>query len=230
VLEHAAAEGIAVLANRPLNAMVGEGMLRLAEVADIPAAADLDAQLAVLTTLEDEYRTEIASHLEAAEGGVPPSDFFRWGTDLQGASAHVQGVEHWEALESQRILPRLLQALQVLDQGLSGPLAESWQDWRGRYVPELRKALGAVRNKAAVRSRARVSEVTAKLDPLLPATHHAESLSRKALWVIASTPGVSVVLNGARAREYVDDALGILRWPPLGNATSVLERFHSGAD
>jgi hypothetical protein len=33
--------------------------------------------------------------------------------------------------------------------------------------------------------------------------------------VLASTPGVSSVLVGMRRGAYVDDALGILRWPPL---------------
>jgi hypothetical protein len=196
---------------------------------EAPAAADLDAQLGVLAGLEDEYRGEIAAHLEAAEGGVPPDQFFRWSADLKGAAAHLQGIEHWDALESQRILPRLLQALQVLDQGLSGPLAESWQGWRARYLPELRTALGAIRHRAAARSRARVEEVEQKLDPLLPEERRGETLSRKALWVVASTPGVSAVLNGARRPEYVDDALGILRWPPLPGAVAVLERFRAGA-
>jgi len=230
VLEHAAAEGVAVLANRPLNAMVGEGMLRLADVEEVPAPVDLDAQLSVLAGLEDEYRAEIAAHLEAADGGVAPAEFFRWSADLRGASAHLQGVEHWDALQSQRILPRLLQALQVLDQGLSGPLAQSWQEWRGRYLPELRAALGAIRNRAAVASRARVNEVEEKLDPLLPEGRRDETLSRKALWVVASTPGVSVVLNGARTPAYVDDALGVLGFPALANAVAVLERFGTGAD
>jgi hypothetical protein len=41
---------------------------------------------------------------------------------------------------------------------------------------------------------------------------------------------VSAVLNGARTPEYVDDALGILRWPPLPGAAAVLERFSKAAD
>jgi hypothetical protein len=225
VLEHAALEKVAVLANRPLNAMVGDGMRRLAAVAPTRATVELDAQLAVLAALEDEYRAEIASHLEAAEGGVAPDQFFLWGTDLAGATAHLEGIEHWEALESQRILPRVLQALQVLDQGLSGPLVETWQAWRARYLPELKAALAAIRHRAAERSRARVGEIEARLDPLLPAERRAESLSRKALWVVASLPGVSTALNGARTPAYVDDALGILGWPPLAAAVAVLERL-----
>ena len=230
VLEHAAAEGIGVLVNRPLNAMVGEGMLRLADVEVPGPPSDLDAQLAVLAGLEDEYRREIAAHLEGEGGSVPPEQFFRWSADLKGVAAHLQGLEHWDALESQRMMPRLMQALQVLDQALSGPLAQSWQDWRSRYVPELRTALLAMRQRAAARSLARVNEVEERLDPLLPRERRSETLSRKALWVVASIPGVSCVLNGARTTAYVDDALGVLAWPPLPDAASVLARLKAAAD
>ncbi|MGH7254894.1 MAG: hypothetical protein ACREI3_03870, partial [Nitrospirales bacterium] len=42
-----------------------------------------------------------------------------------------------------------------------------------------------------------------------------EPLSRKALWVLSSTPGVTCVLNGMRTRAYAEDSLGILQWSPL---------------
>ena len=58
---------------------------------------------------------------------------------------------------------------------------------------------------------------------MLPAARREESLSRKALWVVASTPGVSCVLNGLRIPTYVDDALGILSWPPLPDPLAVYE-------
>jgi uncharacterized protein len=53
------------------------------------------------------------------------------------------------------------------------------------------------------------------MDPYLPAERRGESLSRKALWVLASTPGVSVALVGMRRPAYVADALGMLAWPLL---------------
>ncbi len=61
------------------------------------------------------------------------------------------------------------------------------------------------------------------VDPWLPAERRRESLSRKALWVLASTPGVSVVLTGMRRDAYVVDAVGILRWPPLPEPRRVYE-------
>jgi hypothetical protein len=210
--------------------MAGEGMVRLADVpADEINEAPLDGQLAALAVLEAEYRREIAAGLQVPEGATPPQEFFRWSADLQGAAAHVRGLEHWAQMEAQRILPRLMQAVQALDQALTGPLAERWRDWRGRYLPELRKALATLRGRAAAESRAVVDAVSAALDPLLPPERRAEPLSRKALWVAASTRGVSSVLIGMRKPEYVDDALGILGWPPLPDPRHVYEALRDVA-
>jgi aryl-alcohol dehydrogenase-like predicted oxidoreductase len=46
------------------------------------------------------------------------------------------------------------------------------------------------------------------LDPLLPEGLRGETLSRKAIAVLASTPGISTVLVGMRRPAYVDDAMG----------------------
>ena len=222
VLEQAQADGIAVLVNRPLNAMADGGLLRLAAVAVPEGAPELDDTLMALATLEAEYRDAIAVHLETAEGGLPPAQFFRWSDDLRGVAPEVQGLEHWDALEQQRILPRLMQAVEALDGALSGPLVETWRGWRARYLPELRRALLALRARAAEASRVRVREIEGRLDPLLPPERRGETLARKALWVIASLPGVSSVLNGARTPAYVEDARAVLAWPPLADATTVL--------
>ncbi|HEY2941373.1 MAG TPA: aldo/keto reductase [Vicinamibacteria bacterium] len=223
VLEYAAEHGTGVLVNRPLNAIAGEGMLRLASVSAGAQEIEIEAQFAVVAALEGEFRRDIASRLQTSDASVPPENLFRWSADLQGAAAHVRGLDHWQALESQRILPRLLQVVQVLDQGLTGRIGEAWQAWRSRYLPELQKLLGELRRQAALKSQEATAGIAAVLDPLLPAERREESLSRKALWVVASTPGVSCVLNGMRTAAYVDDALGILSWPPVPDPLAVYE-------
>jgi uncharacterized protein YyaL (SSP411 family)/aryl-alcohol dehydrogenase-like predicted oxidoreductase len=222
VLEFAAAQGVGVLVNRPLNAMAGEGMVRLADVPEAePAEGSLDDHLATLASLEAEFRRDIAARLQVPEGATPPQMFFRWSADLKGAEAHVRTLEQWSQVETYRILPRLAQAIRALDQALAGPIADQWRDWRARYVPELRAALDAMRARAAAHSRAVSRTVSAALDTLLPPGRRAETLSRKALWVAGSTGGVSSVLVGMRAPAYVDDALAILAWPPLPDAARV---------
>jgi len=41
--------------------------------------------------------------------------------------------------------------------------------------------------------------------------------------VLASTPGVTCVLNGMRTPAYVDDSLGILGWEPLPDVRRIYE-------
>jgi hypothetical protein len=201
--------------------MIERGLLRLASVRVPGGAIDLEAQLDLLDTLESEYRTTVASHLQSPEGAVSPADFFRWSDDLRGILSRIDGLEHWDAMESQRIMPRLAQALQALDRHLTGDIGEEWHRWRARYVPELQKALAEIGRAAAEKSRAVTAMIAQVIDPLLPPERRGESLSRKALWVVASTPGVSSVLVGLRSPAYVEDAAAVLSWPPLPDPLAV---------
>jgi hypothetical protein len=81
----------------------------------------------------------------------------------------------------------------------------------------------AFRSQAAAKSQQQSAAVSAAIDPLLPAERRRESLSRKAIWVLASTPGVVCVLNGMRIPAYVDDSLGILSWPPLADVVPIYQ-------
>jgi hypothetical protein len=69
--------------------------------------------------------------------------------------------------------------------------------------------------------------VSAAIDERLPAERRNASLSRKSLWVVASTPGVSCVLNGMRSVAYVQDATGTLGWPLLRDPVPVYEAAQS---
>jgi uncharacterized protein YyaL (SSP411 family)/aryl-alcohol dehydrogenase-like predicted oxidoreductase len=222
VLEEAAAHGVAVLANRPLNAIVDDGMRRLADV-EVPEGPAVDAQARVVGTLETDFRTRIASRLRAAEGGVPPEQLFRWAEELPAGLPHVRSLDHWEHIEAQRIVPQLVQVLQALDRGIGGSMAQAWHEWRDEYLPALQQLLAACRRVAAQRSRDDARAVAQGLDALLPPERRGEPLSRKAIWVLASTPGVTSVLVGMRRPAYVGDVLPVLEWPPLADPERVFE-------
>ena len=216
VLEVTQREGIAVLVNRPLNAMPTKksGVIRLADFPLEGDPVDFDGQCKTVAALEEEYRTSIASALQHSGQGMAPADFFTWAVELTRVRPQIQGLEHWEQIEHQMIAPHINQVMQALSRHLTGTAAEQWETWRDRYVPQLLTLLGGLRREATERSRAKTALVSARLDPLLPEARRKESLSRKALWVLASTPGVTSVLNGMRTRDYVEDSLAILRWEP----------------
>jgi aryl-alcohol dehydrogenase-like predicted oxidoreductase len=223
-LEHAVSEGIGVLVNRPLNAIVGRGMVRLA---DFPAAAPgaLDRQIETARALEAEYRRDIAAHLRVGPDTDRPENFLRWADQLTGVRDRVTSVTYWESIEWQ-VRGLTERVVGALDTGIAGELAGRWRGWRDRYLPELDRLLDGFRAEAAGRSQRQSRAVAAVLDPLLPAERRGAPLSQKALWVLASTPGVSAVLVGMRRPAYVDDATAILTWPPLADARPVYEAFH----
>ncbi|HSQ52725.1 MAG TPA: aldo/keto reductase [Nitrospiraceae bacterium] len=229
VLEITQREGIAVLVNRPLNAMPTKksGVVRLADFPLEGDPVDFDSQCKTVAALEAEYRTSIASALQHSGQGMAPGDFFTWAVELTRVRPQIQGLEHWEQIEHQMIAPHINQVMQALSRHLTGTAAEQWEAWRDRYVPQLLSLLGGLRREATERSRAKTAVVSARLDPLLPEARRKESLSRKALWVLASTPGVTSVLNGMRTRDYVEDSLAILRWEPASIVRPLYEAVKS---
>jgi aryl-alcohol dehydrogenase-like predicted oxidoreductase len=225
VLEVAQREGIAVLVNRPLNAMPTKksGVLRLADFPIEGDPVDFDRQCRAVGVLEDEYRKAIAPALQHSGQGMAPADFFTWAVELTRVRPQIQGLEHWEQIEHQMIAPHINQVMQALSRHLTGTAAEQWEAWRDRYVPQLLTLLGGLRREATERSRAKTASVSAILDPLLPEAKRKESLSRKSLWILASTPGVTCVLNGMRSPAYADDSLAVMRWEPLMGVRQVFE-------
>jgi aryl-alcohol dehydrogenase-like predicted oxidoreductase len=213
VLEVAEAAGIAVLANRPLNAAGRSGLIRLAEVGGQDDAVDFGEQIRTVTDLEKAFREAIAPTLSAPQGAPEPSAYFDWAGQLEPLGAQSLTLEQWSHVAGQVQLG-IARIARVLDRNLRGDIAQRWSSWRDRYFVEVGRLLGELRRQATERAARVVANVTASLDPLLPEDRRAESLSRKALWVVASTPGVTSVLNGMRAPDYVRDSLAVLEWMP----------------
>ncbi|HET8580239.1 MAG TPA: aldo/keto reductase, partial [Nitrospiraceae bacterium] len=225
VLELAQAEGLAVLVNRPLNAMPakGNGMVRLAELPVEPETGSFETHRDKLSDLEQEYRRDIAPHVKNPGEGLPPEEYFRWADELVRLRPRVQNLEHWEQIEGQMVAPHINQVLRALTQHLSGEMGDRWQVWRERYLPELVACLRVMRREASVKSRERSAIIARLIDPLLPEPARKEPLSQKALWVLTSTPGVTCVLNGMRTKAYVEDSLAVLHKAPLPDVRRVYE-------
>jgi uncharacterized protein YyaL (SSP411 family)/aryl-alcohol dehydrogenase-like predicted oxidoreductase len=231
VLEYARQTGIAVLVNRPLNAMPAprSGMVRLADLPLEDNPADVVHLLDAVEALEQEYRDSIAPGIQDAGQVRTPVEFFTWSQELRRVRSQIRGLEHWEHIEHQMIAPQVNQALQTLSDHLTGAPAERWEAWRDRYLPELLALLRGLRREATERSRTRTAAVAHAIDPLLPEARRQETLSRKALWILASTPGVTCVLNGMRTPHYVDDSLAVLTWEPFKEVIRVYERMNTVA-
>jgi hypothetical protein len=221
-LEAAREAGCAVMVNRPLNAFTAGGMLRLADVLPVGEDVDWDTQLERVGALETTFRERVAPSINAPDDALQPNEYFQWAARLRAVRTQQPGLEEWAQMEGQ--ISFTVARLSVsLDQRLSGQAAELWNSWRMRYFPELNKLLRAMRGASAEDARAKTAAVAARVDPVLPEERRGETFSRKALWTVASTPGVTCVLNGMRSVEYVQDALGITEWPALEDVETVYD-------
>jgi uncharacterized protein len=229
VLELARQEDLAVLVNRPLNAMptASAGMLRLADLPLEGEAGDITTALRSVRELEEEYRSTLAPAIPYGGKGMHPKEFFSWAEELASVRSRLQGLEHWEQIEHQMIAPHVNQVLQAIPGVVQGTMTEQWKAWRDRYIPQLLSLLAVFRREAAEKSRARTRHVAAVLNPLLPESKRKESMSRKALWVLASTPGITSVLNGMRTIRYVEDSTAVLGWTPLSDPGAVYKAMRN---
>jgi len=221
-LEATAAAGLAVLINRPLNAIVHNRLIRLADVEDGAPGGSIAERTAELKNLEQEYRAQIAPQAGTAKEAIDP--FFELIDQLGGLPDQIEDLEHWKQIEQQYVIPRINHTARTMGHDVPASVRTGWTHWWERCLPSLEGLLHAIAREAGRRSRSRSRAVSDAIDPLLPVERRGESLSRKALWVLAGTPGVTSILVGMRQPSYVQDAMGILAWPPVLDPLEVYRR------
>ncbi|HEY4106285.1 MAG TPA: aldo/keto reductase, partial [Polyangiaceae bacterium] len=218
-------EQIAVLVNRPLNAIQGGSILRLANPRSPGNSPKFELARANLLALEREFRSTIAPSLELGNG-LEADDLFAWSDRIVEIEPRVESLVQWEEIESHVIAPELGKVLRALDT-LSGDLAERFRDFRGRYLRNLEGLFLSMRVIAAARSQTRVSAIERALSPSFEPALRAEPLSRQALVALRSLPGVTSVLLGARQPRYVEDALAALALPKLTDPVAAFAALRS---
>ncbi len=224
VLEHARRRNVAVLVNRPLNAIVDDRLARLADPPTLPDAPRLSEALDRVRQLEREFGTTFAPSIRMApESRVQSKDLLQWATRLGDIASNLKSLEEWQELEARAVGPRVLETIGALDRAFPGPAGERWVAFRERYLAEIEGLLASITSRAADRSRARAIQLSLAVDPLLPAESRSLPLSQKALLVLCSTPGVTSVLVGMRDPDYVEDAIAMMGLPRIADVEPVLE-------
>jgi len=228
-LDAARFAGLGVLINRPLNAFVDGRLVRLGEPHQAPAGDGLDILAARLDTMEKEYLASIAPHAGASDGVAAADQLFRMAEEVTALEPQVEDELHWQQIEQHQILPRVHWIVTGMARDIDPAVRDRWSDWWGRCLPVLQGLLDEIGRRAAGRGRRRAGAIHSVLAPTLPAERRDESLSRLALWVLASTPGVTCVLVGMRRPAYVGDAMGMLNWPPHPDPIGALRVMQEAA-
>jgi hypothetical protein len=214
VIQFARDKKLGVLINRPLNAIIDNRLIRLAEVQAAQAASteEISQRLDDLIHSEELLERKILPELsltpslqaqvleQVAIGGVLKQQWSNFGS-----------YERWHELQSYYFAPRIRGVVQLLEQQES--LTESVFPWIRSHQEILEAALRAISSvyqeqaaENAARTKARVSSADADWA-------EAATLSQMALRALRSTLGITTVLVGMRQKSYVDDVIEELGRP-----------------
>ncbi len=206
--------GLGVLVNRPLNALSGNRLFRLADLPAPEGPAAVGDCLNEVAELEEEFVSTLGRTLRFKSAEHTAKDLFRWSLDLVPERTESLSPDQWGYLESQVILPQTHDLLEQLAPAFGEGQREPWQAWQRKYLTALGQLLSAIRFRTTEPSRKIGREIQAKLAPHLPASAQTLPFSQKAIATLAFTPGVSCVLNGMRRPSYVEDSLAVLKLDP----------------
>lgn len=223
VLQFARRKELAVLINRPLNAMAGGRLLRLAEVNDteILPVEEITARIETLADSEHDFLARVLPGLGLDKAiGTQLTHRLFIAASLAGAWRELAGYDHWQQVRNELILPRVTGAMAFLENRL--PAAPAAAAWKELHLAALDAALRGVGGFYAQAAAAKVAGIRAGLAAADPDWDADAPLSRLALRALRTTAGVSCVLVGMRRPAYVEDVLAELAAP-------VPQRERSGA-
>ncbi|VAW43595.1 Aldo/keto reductase family protein [hydrothermal vent metagenome] len=231
VLQFAQTHDLAVLINRPLNAIAQESLTRLASVLppSYPASPeDVSTSVDSCVQLETRFRDKFLSKLKLDdETSQQLMEYLAMGMMLDGHWGGFGTYQNWRDVQTQFILPRSQTAVEFLSSRPDlPPEAALWLD---EYVEAANITLAAVSafyQEQAVKQTGHIWETSVSIDP----EWQASTLSQTAVRALRSTAGVSSVLVGMRQQQYVQDVLADLTRPVLlKDRTTAWQQMHDAS-
>ncbi|RKU14440.1 hypothetical protein C6502_01065 [Candidatus Poribacteria bacterium] len=228
VLEAAKSLGLGVLVNRPLNAFKDNRMTRLAQYDHRP-----NADYPQMMTLAEGALTQIETRLESTLKGWGIFDsvqnqvnvhlFYDVAQQLGGFMPRVQDRNHWEQILQQHLIPQINAYLRQTGIACMNQHQTEWEDLLAQYVQALNTLFVIITEIFNRVEAEKVEPISEALNQHLSDEQGTLSLSQRALNFVTSSPGVSVVLNGMKREEYVEDAMGIMEVPNFPQPLALIE-------
>ncbi len=215
----AKAREYAVLAHRPLNAVVDDELRRLADAPEDASAPDFEQSLAGLGALEQEFRQRLGAVLQAVpDAQIDSTSLLAWSERI--GEREVSSRALWNEFERGVLSVELMRTLRALDAALAGQrLGDVWRGFRRRYVQQLELTVLAARQTASVASNRANRPLATALQALGPGD---ASLAQRVVFGLGCVSGVSSVLTGMRTPSYAMELCDTLSWPPQRDASELL--------
>ncbi len=214
VLELAAGCRLGVLINRPLNAVAGSRMIRLADIAATASFKDEEITESITVFKRSEKRF-IRHHLHAMEAPMPLKQRIAEQLTVADHLTHYWrnfgGYEGWRQVRGGFVLPRVMGVIQYLHQHAGDSVGII--SWAESHQILMEKACQCIESVYAGQLIRKLEALKRRVRAADPEWGRAETLSQMALRAVRSTYGVSSVLVGMRHPAYVADVLVELKRP-----------------
>jgi len=223
LLELAKEHNLGTLTNRPLNAMYGDDLVRLANFRTTDAKEITETFHKKLTTLqrfEKQYRDKFIEELNTDLPKETLEKLFSLSTQLNSALTFFKDWEHWDHVYQNLILPQTMNSIGYLNDGVKEN--KEWQKWAKQYTDAAFTLFDTISRKYENGAQERSVKLSGKLKSLSGYLWSLETLSQQALRVLSSVSGVHCVLLGMRRVAYVEDALAASDAEPVPEALDIL--------
>ena len=210
VVQFARDQKLGVLINRPLNAIIDNRLIRLAEVQAVQAASPEEISQRLDELIHSE---ELLQHKILPELSLTPSlqaqvvEHIALGGVLKQQWSNFGSFERWQELRSYYFAPRIRGVVQFLEQ------QASLTPWIRSHQEILEAAFRAISSVYQEQAAEHAAQIKARVSSADADWAEAATLSQTALRALRSTLGITTVLVGMRQESYVDDVLKELGRP-----------------
>ena len=225
-IDFAREHNIGVLVNRPLNAIVGQRLHRLADfpAREHPEQDDINELVHDLALQENEFKDEMLEKIDIAEQSADAvKSLLALGKWLEGQWMNFNSFEEWKDISTTILAPRVQYVFDILR-----PVAKENQpvfEFLSTYAESADEVMEHINNYYSAQANERAAKIHTAIDALIPGDYKELSLSQKAVLLIRSIEGVSSVLVGMRTEEYVDDVVYGLQAKPIEDVEKVWQRM-----
>jgi len=231
LLDYAAGLNMGVLINRPLNALDGKGLKRLADFPVNEEYSKLDeaqiiAEINLLDLMEEDFTRENLDKLELSdENKKAVAVFLKAGQMLKENWKGFGSIESFNDIKKQFLIPRVNYAFTAL---VSAPgITEEMKTNLDKIAKQTNKLMAIMETLYGMMGNIRSKEIHSKLNAMVDVNEADRfkdlSLSQKTILIINSLSGVDCTLVGMRQTKYVDDVAGALKLEKLSNESALAD-------
>jgi len=220
-LEFCKENDIGVLTNRPLNAIVGDGMKRLAVQVASEDVKDIDEAKSAVADLEKRFAIDFKEHLsDLIDKYGPP---FKISAHLRSEELKKISSENWSMFAGSGLIPEVLTVCQSMDQ-IFAPTkaANDWELWKQQYFGVLQTFINSVAANAIKRENQELKKIEQKFDKTFSYPTDNLPMDQKAILPLISIEGPMCVLVGMRQERYVESIENLLKLDKKMDSAAVL--------